>query len=76
MGMTTCQSCHANVHETFKETGMGKSFGAATKEKSGATFHKHDVVYDEQSDFYYKPFFENDIMYRDGIPSFRKGYHS
>ncbi len=63
MGMETCQSCHANVHETFIETGMGKSFDKATLDKSGATFEDHDVVYDQKSNFYYKPYFEKGNMY-------------
>lgn len=63
IGMETCRSCHANVYHTFIETGMGQSFDKATREKSGADFGSHAIVYDEKSDFYYKPFFENDTMY-------------
>ena len=63
IGMETCRSCHSNVHHTFKETGMGQSFGKATLTKSGATFEEHDIVYDKKSNFYYKPFFQNDTMY-------------
>jgi predicted CXXCH cytochrome family protein len=63
VGMQTCRSCHSNIYDTFIETGMGKSFDKASKEKSGATFEKHDLVYDEKSDFYYKPYFQNDTMF-------------
>ncbi len=63
IGMETCRSCHANVYHTFIETGMGQSFDKATKEKSGAKFGPHQVVYDKKSDFYYKPYFQNDTMY-------------
>jgi hypothetical protein len=63
VGMQTCRSCHANVYNTFIETGMGKSFGKATPEKSDASFGEDDLVYDEKTDFYYKPYFKNDTMY-------------
>ncbi len=63
MGMETCRSCHSNVHSTFIHTGMGKSFGIATLEKSAAEYGTHALVYDEKSNFYYKPYFQNDSLY-------------
>jgi hypothetical protein len=63
VGMETCKSCHANIHETFIHTGMGKSFDRATKNKSAAHYGPHTLVYDETSDFYYYPFFERDTMF-------------
>lgn len=62
-GMNTCKSCHANVHATFIHTGMGRSFGRATPEKTGATFGDHALVYDTASNLYYKPFFRDSVMY-------------
>ena len=63
MGMETCRSCHNNIHQTFIETGMGQSFDHATQQKTAATYGKHAVVYDENSDFYYQPFFKDSILY-------------
>jgi len=63
VGMNTCKSCHANIHETFVETGMGRSFDHASRAKSDATFGDHALVYDEQSDFYYYPYFNKDQFY-------------
>ena len=60
VGMATCKSCHASIHETFIHTGMGRSFDRATREKSAATFGPHAVVYDTLNDFFYHPFFKND----------------
>jgi tetratricopeptide (TPR) repeat protein len=60
IGMATCKSCHANVHETFIHTGMGRSFGRATRQKSAAEYGPHALVYDTLNDFYYFPFFKND----------------
>lgn len=63
IGMETCKTCHANIHETFIHTGMGRSFDKASREKSDAVFDKHAIVYDDKNDFYYKPFFENDELF-------------
>ena len=57
VGMATCRSCHDNVHKTFSQTGMGRSFHYATREKSDAIFDKHALVYDTLNDFYYFPYF-------------------
>ncbi len=63
VGMATCASCHANVHETFQHTGMSRSFDHATLQKTTATFGPHAVVYDSLRNFYYHPFFKDSIMY-------------
>ncbi len=63
VGMQTCRSCHQDVYDTFIHTGMGKSFDHATLEKSAARFGKHALVYDKKSDFYYKPYFQDSILY-------------
>ncbi len=63
VGMETCRSCHSDIHKTFIHTGMGRSFDDATPQKSDATFDKHAIVYDAKSDFYYTPFFKNDILH-------------
>jgi tetratricopeptide (TPR) repeat protein len=63
VGMNNCKTCHSNVHKTFIHTGMGRSFDHATVEKSFASYGKHDLVFDEKSNFYYKPFFEDSTLY-------------
>jgi tetratricopeptide (TPR) repeat protein len=63
VGMTTCASCHANVHETFQHTGMGRSFDLATLQKTAAKFGPQAVVYDSLHNFYYHPFFKDSVMY-------------
>ena len=60
VGMETCRSCHQDIFETYIHTGMGQSFGHATRERSDAEFGPHVVVYDSVLNFYYKPFWEND----------------
>lgn len=62
-GMNTCKGCHAEIYNTFIQTGMGQSFGHATKQKSAADFDHNALVYDKDLDFYYKPFWQNDSLY-------------
>lgn len=69
VGMDVCKQCHYNIWETFSQTGMGQSFGPATKAKSKAKFGPDALVYDKTSDFYYHPFWRGDSMY---IREFRK----
>ncbi|MFK7806216.1 MAG: tetratricopeptide repeat protein [Saprospiraceae bacterium] len=63
VGMATCRSCHLEAYNSFMETGMGQSFGHATKEKTAAFYGSHAVVYDEKSDFYYQPSFRDSTLY-------------
>jgi len=63
VGMQSCKSCHADKYETFSHTGMGKSFGDATPQKSLANFHNNKPVYDATLDYYYFPYFVGDKLY-------------
>ncbi len=62
VGMQTCVSCHANVHETFKKTGMGRSFGRAERSRSDAVFGPEALVYDTAADFFYHPYWDRDTL--------------
>lgn len=62
VGMNTCKLCHQGIYNTFINTGMGRSFGVATQQKSAGDF-KHAEFYDKFSDMHYKAYFENDTMY-------------
>ena len=64
VGMQTCRTCHEGIYQTFILTGMGQSFGLATKEKSAADFSPaHALVYDSALDYYYKPYWTNDSFF-------------
>jgi hypothetical protein len=63
VGMQQCRSCHADIYNTYIETGMGKSFDLATKQKSSADFTKHHVVFDKIKNLYYHPFWKNNNMF-------------
>ncbi|MGZ3864687.1 MAG: tetratricopeptide repeat protein [Bacteroidia bacterium] len=63
VGIKTCRLCHQDIYNTFIETGMGKSFAGATKEKSAGDYRK-PLIYDEFSDFYYRSYWgKNDSLY-------------
>jgi tetratricopeptide (TPR) repeat protein len=62
VGKQQCRACHSEIYNTFIETGMGKSFGVASKLKSAARFG-HQALYDKQLDFYYLPFWKGDSMF-------------
>ena len=62
VGKETCRSCHAEIYNTFMQTGMGKSFDVASKQKTSAKF-SHAVIYDKYKNFYYHPFWQNDSLH-------------
>ena len=62
IGMSQCKLCHQEIYNSFIQTGMGKSFDHASKQKSAAKFDKHTVIYDKFKDFYYHPFWEGDSL--------------
>lgn len=61
MGINTCKQCHIAIYKSFIETGMGKSFDLATRQKSAGDYHT-SVVHDQIGDFYYKAFWQNDSL--------------
>ncbi len=64
VGMDKCRTCHEPVYQTYIQTGMGQSWGHATKEKSAADYNPdHALVYDKDLDFYYKPYWNKDSLY-------------
>jgi tetratricopeptide (TPR) repeat protein len=63
VGMNMCKSCHTDIYNSYMQTGMGQSFGLATREKSAATFEPHTAVYDTVNNLYYHPYWQNDSMF-------------
>lgn len=61
VGINTCRLCHQDIYNTFIETGMGKSFDVATKQKSAGDYHTSEV-YDKTGDFHYKAFWDKDSL--------------
>jgi hypothetical protein len=63
MGTASCEACHADKYRTFLETGMGKSFDAASLKKTSADFRNVIPVYDSFRNLYYLPFFAGETFY-------------
>ena len=64
VGMSECRNCHEPIYQTYMQTGMGKSWGLANREKSDAEFgSKHPPIYDSSLDLYYKAFWRNEDLY-------------
>lgn len=63
VGMETCRSCHGDVHATFQNTGMGRSFGPATPQKSKAELKDSSRLYDPDLDLYYHPYWQDDRLF-------------
>ncbi|MFN5371965.1 MAG: tetratricopeptide repeat protein, partial [Bacteroidia bacterium] len=62
VGKQVCLSCHAGAHNSYLETGMGHSFGLATKLKSAGRFEGKTTIYDATLDLYYQPYFSEDTL--------------
>lgn len=62
VGSKTCRGCHSGIFESFAKTGMGQSFGAATRTKSSGDFEGKDL-YDSFSNFHYQPYWKGDSLY-------------
>ena len=63
IGMETCAQCHPEQTKTYLETGMGRSFGKAIREKSSARFGENALVYDSIGNFFYHPFWKDESMW-------------
>jgi tetratricopeptide (TPR) repeat protein len=62
VGIQTCRECHADIYETYVETGMGQSFGPATREKSAGDFVNHNHLYDSLLDYHYNVAWRDDSL--------------
>jgi predicted CXXCH cytochrome family protein len=49
----TCQPCHAEISQTYRQTGMGRSFYGIRPEKAGEDWQVRNTYYHRASDRYY-----------------------
>ena len=63
VGKETCKECHFDIYNSYMETGMGKSFGVATKSKSVLDDNNNPLIYDEIKNLYYQPLWKKDSLY-------------
>jgi hypothetical protein len=62
VGIQVCASCHSQIYETFKHTGMGSSLAAATQQKSSANFSSF-AVYHASTDLYYNALWLDNTLF-------------
>ncbi len=60
-----CRSCHADIYETFKETGMGRSLYAPHEGNVIEDYAKRNVVHDPRRNLSYRMFTENGKFYQE-----------
>ncbi len=63
VGMQTCRSCHADIYDSYIQTGMGQSFGLADVHKTAARFDEQAAIYDANKDLYYYPFLQDSMIH-------------
>tara|TARA_B100000902_G_scaffold397708_1_gene462317 strand:+ start:229 stop:2073 length:1845 start_codon:yes stop_codon:yes gene_type:complete len=63
VGKEQCRMCHAEIYDSYINTGMGKSFHHATKENSALISSKMSIIHDSVKNLSYKPFWKNDSLY-------------
>ena len=63
VGKEQCRMCHAEIYDSYIQTGMGKSLHYATKEHSALANSDMQLVHDHIRNLFYEPFFKNDSLY-------------
>ena len=54
VGDEECADCHSEIYQTFKQTGMGRSFYLPTTENIIEDYTKNNHVYDPKSNLHYE----------------------
>lgn len=62
VGIATCKQCHLDIYNTFIQTGMGKSFGPATREKSAGDYENLNTLYDSVLNFNYNVYWRDNRL--------------
>jgi tetratricopeptide (TPR) repeat protein len=62
VGIETCAGCHKDIYDSFLQTGMGRSFGRATRARSSAVFTPSSLVRDSATGLAYHPYWTQDTL--------------
>lgn len=62
-GPQACQSCHAEIFDSYRKTGMGRSWHRPSKSDVIEDFGPNASVFDPHSNFHYRPYWQGDSMY-------------
>ena len=63
VGKEQCRMCHAEIYDSYVQTGMGKSLHYATKTHSALYGSGMLIIHDSIKNLSYQPFFKNDSLY-------------
>ncbi len=63
VGKEQCRMCHAEIYDSYLQTGMGRSLHFATKEHSALASSVMPIIHDSIKNLSYEPFFKNDSLY-------------
>lgn len=63
-GDAKCKSCHNEIHDTYHQTGMGRSLYKPSQEIEIEDFTMSSPVYDQKSDYYYTAFKKGNEYYQ------------
>ncbi len=63
VGKEQCRMCHAEIYDSYMQTGMGQSFHFAVRSHSDLNYTSMPLVYDSIKNLSYKPFWINDSLY-------------
>ncbi len=63
VGKEQCRMCHAEIYDSYIQTGMGRSFHYATKQNSELDGSLMPIIYDSIKNLFYEPFFKYDSLY-------------
>lgn len=63
VGKEQCRMCHAEIYDSYLQTGMGKSMHFATRNNSVLANISIPVVEDSIKNLSYKPFFKDDTLF-------------
>jgi hypothetical protein len=63
VGKEQCRMCHAEIYDSYMQTGMGRSLHYATKEHSALEGSEMPIIYDSIKNLSYAPFYKNDSLY-------------
>lgn len=62
VGMKECIECHYEIYQSYMQTGMGRSFGVASPDRSASVIGEDSIVFDSHKNLYYKPFWSGDTL--------------
>ena len=63
VGKQQCRACHAEIYDSYMQTGMGQSYHFATKEHTALSVSEMPLIHDSIKNLFYQPFWKNDSLY-------------